>query len=261
MERRGQRHGSLVDAGATGSSNYDDLDELPGNFPTVANGGLSTDVVQFSSTSGSGYSTVGIDTNAIGVGGVSLGTINVTGSTALTITNAGTGASSTPNNLILNGTVLNMVANTLISATSGNLTIAPGSTGTPLGLRLGINNGVIVATSGTTITISSVISDGGSGFGFTFQGGGTLVLSGANTYTGGTTVGSGTVNINSNSALGGTGSGVVLNGGSLQFASGGGIAASAATARSRWAAERSTQIRPMTLSTASFPDRAQRTAT
>ncbi len=73
-----------------------------------------------------------------------------------------------------------------------------------------LNGAVILATNSTigsaggSLIINSVISDGGSGLGFTAVGGGTVTLTGANTYTGPTTVNSGvTLKCDTSGSLGG----------------------------------------------------------
>ncbi len=78
---------------------------------------------------------------------------------------------------------------------------------------------ISVTGSATESEMISAVLAGTQGLSFT--GPGTLVLTGANTFTGGTTINSGKLNINSNAALGGTGSGVTVNqGATLQFAAG-----------------------------------------
>jgi autotransporter-associated beta strand protein len=68
----------------------------------------------------------------------------------------------------------------------------------------------ILVDEGDTLTLSGIIS--GSG-GLLEQGGGTLILSGANTYSGATTVLAGTLTLRNNSALGSAAAGTALHGG------------------------------------------------
>src|SRR5207237_274237 len=53
-----------------------------------------------------------------------------------------------------------------------------------------------VTVAGGNLTVGGAIGDGGSGFGLTKAGAGTLTLTGANTYSGGTTVNAGTLLVN-----------------------------------------------------------------
>ena len=86
-----------------------------------------------------------------------------------------------------------------------------------------IQDGTLTGTSYTasnasgTATVNAVLA--GSGVTLTQQGTGTLVLAGANTYTGGTTITSGVLEVASESNLGGAnavaGPGITLNGGEL----------------------------------------------
>ena len=73
-----------------------------------------------------------------------------------------------------------------------------------------------VTVSGGTLGVGGIIS--GSGYSLTKAGAGTLTLRGANTYTGGTTLSAGTLNINSASAIG-SGS-FTISGGTLNNTSG-----------------------------------------
>ncbi len=70
------------------------------------------------------------------------------------------------------------------------------------------------------VNLAGVVADGGSAAGsLIYSGTGTLTLSGANTYSGGTAVSTGIVNIQNNSALG-TGAASVASGGTLQLQGG-----------------------------------------
>ena len=70
--------------------------------------------------------------------------------------------------------------------------------------------------TGAEMTVSSIIADGSSSSSLTKSGAGTLVLSGANTYGGGTTVNAGILQIGAGGTVGGI-SGNVVNNGTLTF--------------------------------------------
>ncbi|WP_298304507.1 autotransporter-associated beta strand repeat-containing protein [Reyranella sp.] len=98
-----------------------------------------------------------------------------------------------------------------ISGSSGNQTIQSllGVSGTTV--NLGANS----LTLGTASLSNFAGSIQGSG-GLIKQGAGTLMLTGQNTYGGGTTINAGTVSIASDGNLGNTSGGVTMNGGALQ---------------------------------------------
>lgn len=109
---------------------------------------------------------------------------------------------------------------------SGNITdSANGSVGARLisaGITLG-DPSAIRAYTGTwnlsmksDVTVSGNIGEAGGSRGLTVTGGGTLTLSGTNSFSGGLTISSGTVNVTSNSNLGGASGGLTLGGGTLQ---------------------------------------------
>jgi autotransporter-associated beta strand protein len=98
----------------------------------------------------------------------------------------------------------------------GNLTMQGTGVLTLSGpVTLGIANPTLTITSASTI--SGIMGDGGSGFGFTKAGSGTLTLTGANTYSGTTTISAGILQIGSGSTIGTLGSGAVTNNATLVF--------------------------------------------
>ncbi len=98
----------------------------------------------------------------------------------------------------------------------GTLTASNNATSTIDG-RLGFNNDTaksVVVDSGSTLQIDAVLSNGG----FNKTGDGTMVLSGANTFTGTAKVSDGILRIDNNSSLGGTAGGTqILSGAQLQL--------------------------------------------
>jgi len=76
-----------------------------------------------------------------------------------------------------------------------------------------------VTVNASTLTVGGVIGDGGSGFGLTKSGAGALILSGANTYSGATTINNGVLSIGTAQNLGTTtgGGNLIFNGGTLQI--------------------------------------------
>lgn len=89
--------------------------------------------------------------------------------------------------------------------TGGTLAIAPatGSTGT-----LSVDGDV-------TVTIGSAIADGSGPAGLAKVGGGTVVLTGLNTYSGGTSITGGTLSVSADANLGAASGGLTIGGGTL----------------------------------------------
>jgi len=74
-----------------------------------------------------------------------------------------------------------------------------------------------IAVSASTLTLGGNIGDAGNGYGLTKAGNGMLVLSGANSYAGTTTLSAGTLSVGASNNLGGVASNLVFNGGTLQI--------------------------------------------
>jgi fibronectin-binding autotransporter adhesin len=141
----------------------------------------------------------GLNLTVGGAGNTTLaGTLN-TGAGLLTKDGAGT--------LILSGT--DTYGATTISA--GTLQIGAGGTTGNLGTGAVSNAGTLAFNRADTVTVNNVISGAG---GLTQAGSGTTILSGANSYTGTTTITSGTLQLGASSRIADT-SAVTFNGGTL----------------------------------------------
>ncbi len=194
--------------------------KFPGDATgTVANEGASNDIAAFGATASTGAILINFNTAG---GGLAVGTIDLLSSANKAIS---IGDNVTTSGILtLTGNALNGVANTILSNESTfNLSLVPTQTSTGvMTVALGNAAANVVQVNGTgNIAVSSVIQNGaGNSLTLTGTGTGALTLSGANTFTGGVTVGAGnTLNINNagtsatNSALG-TGT-LLLNGGTL----------------------------------------------
>jgi autotransporter-associated beta strand protein len=107
---------------------------------------------------------------------------------------------------------------------NSSLTVQPTNLGTKiLGITLA-SSGNFDITTGSTLTINAVITDAGNGYSITKNGGGTLALSGVNTYTGITINGGVVSTTNGNTNFGTYPTGVpvsnyiTINGGTIQAA-------------------------------------------
>ena len=180
----------------------------------------ATDIAQFGANPTSTTTGVGINfsqsTNN-GSGNQIVGAIELTSARSGNLT-IGNSATSTAGTLTLNGVETAGVSNVVLkNSGAGNLTIqnTQGGGGNTLAVALANTENVIVINGSGGITINSTIS--GSGKNLTLQGTGTgsLTLAGSNTYTGTTTVNSGTLRMGANDVFDGSSS-ISIAGGTLQ---------------------------------------------
>ena len=146
------------------------------------------------SSTGSG---AGTTDGVFGTGTLTLGSISMRSTNTADITIG--------NTLILGGNL------TAVTATAEKNLIFSGPA-TLTGNRT-ITSQVGATVAGKGLAFLGVIGDGGNNYGITKEGAGVLLLNGANTYAGITTVNAGTLSITDNAALGSTAGATTINGG------------------------------------------------
>lgn len=187
---------------------------IAGDYTVANNFGLTGNTTFNINNGGSGtlsgiFSDSGVTPGALQKFGV--GTLTLTGNNSYSGgTTLSTGSLFVGNDNALGTGDVTMAAGTTLGFASGTLTLANnfGLTGDP----------TFFVDTGNVDTISGVISDSGVTPGVLEKtGGGTLVLSGVNTYSGGTAINAGTLNVSADSGLGDTSGKVTFDGGTLQW--------------------------------------------
>jgi uncharacterized repeat protein (TIGR01451 family) len=163
--------------------------------------------------------------NWIGLGGTPLvggeDLIFPGGAANLSNTN-GFAAATTFNSITLTGSGYTLAGNA-ITLGAGNLadSSVAGTNTISLAMAFAATRTVTVSDAGTILTLSGIVSGAG---GLTKVGAGLVALSGANTYTGVTTVGAGIVEARSNSALGTVAGATIVSAGATLRINGTGLA-------------------------------------
>jgi len=203
-------NGGTLEATGTGSTARD---------IHVAGGAIAVDAGQQLTSTGSVSGTGGLIKNGDGtlvVNGVASQAGGVTangGTLALGGTNTYTGDTT----INTGATVLVSRDNNLGASANhidleGGALLANGSFTTARDVTVGSTGSSLGANTGDTLTSTGVVSGSGT---LNTQGAGTIVLDGTNTYTGGTAIHDGVVQISSDANLGAAGGGIALSGGSL----------------------------------------------
>ncbi len=171
-------------------SNWDG-NNVPGNNPQ--------DTATFGTAIGSNTATVTLD----GSWTIAALTFSTTGGGSYTISRSAGDNTST---LTLTGTGTSFP----LTNNGGNHTIA-------VPIILGSNLSVS-ATTGSSLTVSGPIGEASPGTSVTLSGGGQLILSASNTYTGGTTISGGTLQLGDGTSNNGSVAGNITNNACLSFA-------------------------------------------
>jgi outer membrane autotransporter protein len=129
------------------------------------------------------------------------------------------GANAYSGGTIVEEGILSIAADENLGAAAGDLTLDGGTLQTTADLTtsrattLGAGGGTFLTDDGTTLTHDGVITGTGA---LTKNGAGTLVLSGANDYSGGTSIEEGVLSIEADGNLGGALADLTIDGGTLQ---------------------------------------------
>jgi autotransporter-associated beta strand protein len=194
----------------TTATNWNPSTTSPGTFGTI---NIIPDNLNTVLFAGTNYGTVGVNISDPGDPSYTVGQVVVNGSANLTLGSSATVAGD--RYLTLRGITTGLsTPSVVISAVGANITVnsqlAGAASGANLIVRLGAasGNNIINADVNRTITMNAVVGEiptGGTAYGMTKQGAGTLILNRDNTFTGQVTVTNGTVLVNNTGAGSGTG--------------------------------------------------------
>ncbi|MGJ8642874.1 MAG: autotransporter-associated beta strand repeat-containing protein [Luteolibacter sp.] len=169
-------------------------------FSGAGNGNTTIDLGAGVTVGGIVFDTVSAAAYTIGAGVVGTDTLTLDNGGSITMSSTVAADQLFNANLVLGNDATASTYTFTNASTTNSLSVA----GTITGATGGTADAKTLAIAGAGATnLSGIISDGGaSSLALSTSGGGTLTLTGANTFTGGGTLDGGTVNINNASALG-----------------------------------------------------------
>ncbi len=216
------------DAATTGNWSTDSTGSSATSTYATANGGspATADVFFSAGTNATGGTNLTLS-GAVTAKSITIeeGAVNITSATTTPSLTLGTGGLTIASTAAGASTWVNTLPTILAASQTWTNNLATGAT------NLFTVNGTITGAASTAVTfgiagtgdftLAGIIANGATGgtVALNKTGAGTLTLSGANTFTGGTTINAGTVsvaNLINNGGLGATASGVTLNGGTLK---------------------------------------------
>ncbi len=207
-------------------SQYSGGPKVINNNITIASGGVSPSSVTFTNTNtpstGVAYTITSSDT--IGITGSTGITLSGSGTVALVGQNSYTGTTELDAGTLVIGNASSLGATSApLTFNGGTLRYAASTTNTDVtsGRTVTVNSGgATIDVNGNSVTYASAVGNSGSGALTVADtaGGGTLILTATNTYTGGTTINAGaTLQIGNGTSTDSLPSGTVTNNGSLVF--------------------------------------------
>lgn len=197
--------GAWITTGSGTTANYATLSAGSITGYTYTSTGAST-AIPSTTTAATNYKVITAGTGTYGAATRTLNVLyNTVGASTLTFGNS--------------TTVIQLIANGILNAGTGVLTVSRGGTNAASGVQIGTTKELVLNAANSGITITSPIannSSGASGVTSTATGANLVTLSGVSTYTGATTIGGGTLTVNGTGAIN-TSSGIAINGNGAKY--------------------------------------------
>jgi len=173
--------------GASGTGAWNTVTSGSTNFTTDAAGTNNTQVIPGSVTNVKFTANSGTNVNTVLGQDFTINSLEFTG----------TGSTAATTSVTIGGTnTLTINASGTNGNTAGNgITVDAGSAAHTISSKVALGSSQTWTVSGSALTVSGAVSDGGNAYGLTKSGTGTLILSGSDSYTGATAVNAGALEV------------------------------------------------------------------